>query len=132
MRRADFLLAFRDQHQIDGQLAPRAPDSVKRCKEGRFWSLLVHSPASHQNFADAGSINERGIPRGRRPLSRVYLFHIVHEIETNSPRSACIERSQYAGLAIRRNFSHLTKTRVSKESHREVAAFVDTLVFGCD
>src|SRR3546814_2504612 len=50
MRRSDLLLALADEHDVDGQLAPRGADRVERGEESRLGPLLVHRAAAHDRL----------------------------------------------------------------------------------
>src|SRR3546814_5298177 len=57
MRRSDLLLALADEHDVDGQLAPRGADRVERGEESRLGPLLVHRAAAHDRDRKSTRLN---------------------------------------------------------------------------
>ena len=87
-----------------------------QCSEERcFRSFLVHRAASNHHFAQRRFVHDSRFSRRRRPFRGVELFHVVHEIQPNRFRRACIERREHARLAIRVNHRRLLKSRVARE-----------------
>src|SRR5581483_9937479 len=70
--------------------------------------------------------------RRGRPLGRVCLFYVVHEIQPQGPRSARIEGGENAGLPGCRNLRDFTKSGVAKETHGQIAAFGHPSILGRD
>src|ERR1700675_3327139 len=100
MRRADFFFAFGYEDKIHGKLAAGAANGVKGGEERGFRTFLIYGATTDDNFAEAGLVDERGVPRRRGPLGRVDLLDVVHEIEAERFGSAGVERCEDAGLAV--------------------------------
>src|SRR5712692_8181646 len=132
MRGADFFLAFGDENKIDGELVTGAADGVKGGKEGGFGAFLVHGAAADDHFAEAGLINQRGVPGRRGPFGGIDLLYVIHEIEADGFGSAGVEGGEDAGLAVGGNLGDLREAGFAKHLHGELAAFVHTAIFGGD
>src|SRR3546814_20391129 len=102
MRRFDLLLALADEHDVDGQLAPRGADRVERGEESRLGPLLVHRAAAHDRLPETGALDHLALERRRRPFGGIELLEVVHEIDAERARSADIERPEDAGMAVGR------------------------------
>ena len=81
VRRADLLLALRDEHQVDRELAPRALVGVQRREERRLGALLVDRPAAHDDLAELRLVDQRALERRRGPLGRIDLLDVEHEVD---------------------------------------------------
>src|SRR5206468_1642433 len=88
--------------------------------------------AADEHFAKAWLVHQRRFPRGRRPLRRIDLLDVVHEIKTNASGRTSIERCEDTGLAIGRHAFDLLKARVAKKLHGQFAAFGHAAIFGSD
>ena len=86
VRRADLLLALGDQHEVDRQLLAGAADRVQRGEERRLGSLLVHRAAADDHLAEARLVDDARLERRRRPLGRIELLDVVHEVEADRLR----------------------------------------------
>ena len=68
-------------------------------------------------------VHDSRFGRRRRPLRRIELFHIVHEIEPDGFRRTGIERREHAGLAICVDYRRLLKSRIARELRHVLRAF---------
>src|SRR5436853_3876291 len=132
MRRADLLFAFGYEYQIDGELAARSSDCVKRREECGFGTFLINGPAPDHYFAEAGLVDKRSGPWRRRPFGGIGLLHVIDEVQSEGSRSARVELREYTRLAVSRDPSHFGESRLAEESHGEIAAFAHSAVFGGD
>ncbi len=132
MRGADFFLAFGYKDEIDGELAACAVNGVKCGEEGGFGAFLVYGAAADDYFAEAGLVDERGVPRRRGPFGGIDLFYVVHEVEAERFGSAGIEGGEDAGLAVGGNLGDLREASFAEHLHGELAAFVHAAIFGGD
>src|SRR5262249_50002059 len=92
MRRADLLLAFSNEHQVHWQLPPGRADRMQRRDERSLRSLLVDCTAPDEDRPEISFLDQLGIPRRGRPLARINLLHVVHEIQAQRFGCAGIER----------------------------------------
>src|SRR5712671_8007068 len=97
--RADFLFTFPYENEIDWEFAACAPNSVKGGEERSFGTFLIYGAAADDYFAEAGLVDERGVPRRRGPFGGIDLLYVVHEIKAERFGSAGIESGEDAGLA---------------------------------
>src|SRR5258708_40229380 len=121
MRRGDLFFAFRDKNEIDRKLASRAADGMKCGEERGFRPFLVHGAAADNHFAETGLVHQRSLEWRRRPLGRARLLDVVHEIQAERARSACVERGEDPGLAVGWHLRDLAETRLAKEPHHQIA-----------
>ncbi len=117
MRGADFFFAFGYENEIDGELAAGPANGVKSGEERGFGTFLIYGAAADDNFAEAGLVHERGVPRRRGPLGRVDLLDVVHEIEAERFGSAGVERGEDAGLAVGGDFADLAEAGLAQHLH---------------
>src|SRR4029453_3888434 len=115
VRRTDLLFAFGHQHQVYRHLLSRTANRVQSSEERRFRSLLVHRATSNHDFSKWRFVHNPRFGRRRRPLRRIELFHIVHEIEPDRFRRTGVERREHAGLAVCVNYHRLLKSRIARE-----------------
>src|SRR5258708_12460145 len=132
MRGADFFLAFGYKDEIDGELAACAVNGVKCGEEGGFGAFLVYGATADDYLAEAGLVDQRGVPRWRGPFGGIDLLDVVHEVEAKRFRSAGVERGEDAGLAVGGNLGDLREAGFAKHLHGELAAFVHAAIFGGD
>ncbi len=130
MRRGDFLFAFRHKHQVHRKLAAGATNRVQRRKERGFGTLLVYRSAADHAFAQIRFVDERGLEWRRRPLRRIDLFHVVHEINADGARGSGVEGGEDAGLAVGGNLGDGVESGVAQHAHGEVAAFLHAALLG--
>ena len=126
MRRPDLLFALGDEHEIDRELAARAPDGMQGGEERGLGALLVHRTAPHHDLAQAGFVHECGVPRRRGPFCGIDLFNVVHEVQAERFGRARVERREDARLAVARDPRDLLEARLAQHPHRQLAAFVHT------
>jgi hypothetical protein len=105
---------------------------VQRCEERRLRTLLIHGATAHHGLAQIGQIDELRFPRRRRPLLRIGLLHVVHEVQPEGPSRAGVERCEDAGLAVGGPLLDVLKARVAQHAHRQVAPFRDTAILRRD
>ena len=132
VRRADLLLAFRDEDEVDGRLAARALDRVQGGEERRLRTLLVHGAAAHEDLAEAGLVHEGGVERRRRPLGGIDLLDVVHEVDADRPRRSRVEGGEDAGMAVGGHLRRGLEAGVLRHVHHELAALVHAAVLGGD
>src|SRR5689334_2713837 len=63
IRRADFLLALANEHQIDRQLLASGLECMQRGEERRLRSLLIGGSAPDHDFADARPVDDSTLER---------------------------------------------------------------------
>ena len=105
---------------------------MQRGDEGRFRPFLIHGAAAHDDLAEAGLVHERGIPRRRRPLGRIHLLDVVHEVEAEGLGRARVERREDPRLTVAGDLRDLLKSGVAEHPHRQIAAFVHPAILGGD
>ena len=132
VRRADFFLAFRDQHQVDGNLAAGAADRMQRREERRLRAFLIHGAAAHHDLAALGHVDEARFPRRRRPFLRVDLLHVVHEVQPERALRAGVERGEHARMTLGLDALGALEAGVEREPPHHVAAFRHADVLGGD
>jgi hypothetical protein len=128
--RADLLLPFRDEHEVDGELATGPPEGVQRREERRFGSLLVDRAPSDDDSSEARLVDDSRLPRRRRPLRGIDLLHVVHEIHAGRPAGAGVERREHAGLPVGRDLHGGAEARVAQEPDHQVAPLRHAVVLG--
>src|SRR5438445_6518909 len=129
MRRADFFFTFGYEDEIDGELAAGTANGVKRGEERRFRTFLIYGAATDDNFAEAGLVDQRGIPRGRGPLGRIDLLDVVHEIKAERFGGAGVQSCEDAGLAVGGDLGDLAEAGLAEHLHGELAAFGHAALF---
>src|SRR6266850_1496495 len=72
----------------------------KRC----FRTFLIYGAAAHDDFSEAGFINQSRFEWRRRPFGGIGLFHVIHVVKAKGARSAGIQRGEDAGLAVGGDF----------------------------
>ncbi len=115
VRRADLLLAFADEHDIDRQLASRGADRVERGEEGRLGTLLVHRAATHDRLPETGALDHLALERRRRPFGRVELLHVVHEIDAERALGADVDRAEHARMTVGGDDLDIGEARILRE-----------------
>src|SRR2546429_5162516 len=86
MRRADLLLAFGDKDEVDGHILARTANGVKGSEQRGLRTFLIDRAAAHDDFSEAGLVEQSGFEGRRRPLGGVSLLDVVHEIDRKSTR----------------------------------------------
>src|SRR5438309_10980890 len=104
MRRTNLFLALGDEHQIHWQLTAAISKCVQGDEKRCLRSFLVYSAATHYYRSNPWFVDERSLPRRRRPLRRIGLLHVVHEIQPYGSWSTRVERGEDPRLALGRNF----------------------------
>src|SRR5260221_12533835 len=84
MRGADFFLAFGYKDEIDGELAACAVNGVQCGEESGFGAFLVYGATADDYLAEAGLVDQRGVPRGRGPFGGIELLYVVHGVGCNA------------------------------------------------
>ena len=100
VRRADFLLAFGHQHEVDRKLDPGGLECVERGEECRLRPLLVDRAAADDRLALARPVDDPAFERRRRPFGRVVMLDVVHEVDGERVLGPGIERREHAGYAV--------------------------------
>src|SRR5712671_2350015 len=129
VRRADFLFTLGYEDEIDGEFAACAANGVKGGEERSFGTFLVYGAAADDYFAEAGLVDERGVPGWRGPFGGVDLLYVVHEIEAERFGSAGIESGEDAGLAFGGDLADLAEAGFAQHLHGQLAAFVHAAIF---
>src|SRR5438105_3533268 len=113
MRRADLLLAFGDKDEVDGHILARTANGVKGSEQRGLRTFLIDRAAAHDDFSEAGLVEQSGFEGRRRPLGGVSLLDVVHEIEAESFRS----EERRVGKECRSRWSpyHYKKKRWARE-----------------
>ena len=123
MGRTDFFFALRHHHQIDRHFLVRATDRMQRSEKRGFRSLLIHCAPADNRFSERRLVYQARLGRRRRPLRRIELFHVVHEIKADRFRGTGIERRKHAWLSIGVDHCRLLKARVARELGHVIRAF---------
>src|ERR1700681_2861083 len=100
VRRTDFFFAFRREYEVHRNLAPGAANRVQRRQKRSLGTFLIDRATADQNFSKIGYIHHRGLEWWRLPLRGIELSHVMHEVETDGARGACVERGKNAGLDV--------------------------------
>ena len=79
-----------------------------------------------------GFVHDSRFGRRRRPLRRIELLHVVHEIEPDRFRRAGIERREHARLAVGVDYRRLLKSRIARELRHVLRAFGISAILGSD
>ena len=132
MRRADFLFAFGDENEVHGHFFARAANGVKRGEERGFRAFLIDGAAAHDDFAEAGFIEQSRFKRRRRPFGGISLFDVVHEIEAEGFGRAGVKCGENTGLAVGGHFFDAAEAGFAEHLHHQVAAFVHAAIFSGD
>src|SRR5256886_7973044 len=115
--------AFGYHHQVHRQFLARTANGMQRCEERCFRSFLVHRATADDHLPQRRFVHYSRFGRRRRPFCRIELFHVVHEIKTDSFRSTCIKRREYAGFAVRVDHRCLLKSCIASELSHVFRAF---------
>src|SRR5712675_2598411 len=129
VRRPDFLFTLGYEDEIDGEFAACAANGVKGGEERSFRTFLVYGAAADDYFAEAGLVDERGVPRWRGPFGGIDLLYVVHEIKAESLGGASVESGKDAGLAFGGDLGDLAEAGFAQHLHGQLAAFVHPAVF---
>ena len=132
VRRADFLLALADEHEVDRQLLFGGLERVQRGEAGHLRALGVGGAAADHDLADAGTIDDASFERRRAPLLRVVLLHVVHEVDRQRGGRAVVERGEDAGLARGRDDVDAREPGVAGELRHVLGALRIVEVLGGD
>ena len=132
VRRADLLLAFRDEHEVDRELAAGAADRVQGREEGGLRAFLVGRAAADQDRALAGHFDEPRLPGRRAPLGGDGLLHVVHEIERDGLFGARVERREDRGVPLGRDALGVLEAGVERELLHQLGALLHADVLGRD
>src|SRR5207247_8735816 len=100
-----------------------ATDRMQRSEKRGFRSLLIHCAPADNRFSERRLVYQARLGRRRRPLRRIELFHVVHEIKSDRFRGTGSERSKHAWLPIGVNHFRLLKSRVARELGYVIRAF---------
>ena len=101
-------------------------------EERRLGAFLIDRAAADDNLAEARLVDQLGFERRRRPLGRIELFDVVHEVEADGLLRASIERGEDAGLAFGLDHRGLLETGVARELGHVLRAFFRVAVFRGD
>src|SRR5205823_13839532 len=108
----------------------RPVDRVQRREEGGLRPLLVHGPAANEDLAEPGLVDDRGIKWRRRPLRRVGLLYVVHEVERDGLWHSCIQGREHAGVAVGLDTRGFLEAGIPGHPHHQIAALVHAAIFG--
>ena len=122
--RADLLLAFGEQDEVDRQPPVRRLERVQRGEEGAFRPLLVDRAAAADGAAEL-VIEDPRLERRRRPFGRVVLLDVVHEIDADGALRAGVERAEHGRHAAGRHLAHAGEAGLGREPGHVVGAFLD-------
>ena len=129
VRRSDLFLAFRDEHEVDRHLLPRPLDCVERGEERCLRPLLIHRAAADEDLSESGLVDDRGFKWRRRPLRRIGLLHVVHEVNRDGRRGPRVERREDTGVTVGFDTRGFLEARVAREPHHQIAALVHATIF---
>ena len=121
--RTNFLFAFGHHHQAHGHLLSRAADRMECRQERCFRSFLIHHTAAEDYFAQLRFVYDSRFGRRRRPLRRIELFHVIHEIEANRFRRACIQCCEHTRFPAGVDHRRLLKSGITREFRHVLRAF---------
>ena len=113
--RADLLFTLRHHDEVHRHFLSRTTDRMQRRQKGGLWSLLIHGTASDNHFAERRLVDQPRFRRRRRPLRRIELFHVVHEVKTDRFRPARIKLGEYTRLPLCINHGRLLKSGIAGE-----------------
>ena len=113
--RADFFLTLGNEDEVDRQLDARVLERMQRGEEGHLRSLLVDRAAAHQRLTFARSLDDLPLERGRRPLGRIVVLDVVHEVNGERVLRPGVERCKHARHAAALDDLRLLKPGVQRE-----------------
>ena len=96
---------------------------MQRRKESGFRPFLVHRAATDDYFPQGRFVHDSRFRWRRRPLGRVELFHVVHEIKPGSFWRTGIKRREYARFTVRVDHRRLLKSRIARQLRHVLRAF---------
>ena len=102
------------------------------CQQCGLRPFLIDCASAHHHCAESRPFHQRSIKRRRTPLRGIGLFHVIHKIESQSFRSASIQRRKNSRLPIRRHLLYLLKSRFAQHLHHQLAAFIHPTIFRRD
>ena len=111
VRRAEFLLAFGRDHDVDRQRAVYGDDRLERVEECALGPFLVRGPARHQHLAEL-VIDDLGRKRRTVPVLGLDGLHVVHHVYDQCLVGPRIVVTPYAGMAVRRYDLRLGKAEI--------------------
>ena len=96
--RAQFLFTLGQHHQVDRQGAGDPDDRVDGIQECTLRAFLVGCATGHQHPAEF-LVDEIALERRSLPVFRVYRLHVVHHVDHQGQRRACIVETPDAGMS---------------------------------
>src|SRR4029077_6042324 len=114
------------------RLSAGGSNGVQSRDERRLPAFLIDGAPADDRRSQARLLNQGGRPGRRRPLGRVHLFDVIHEIKTESARGARIQCGEDTRLAVGGNFRYLAESGFTQEAHRKVATLGYALVLSRD
>src|SRR6185503_12766803 len=124
----NFLLTLRHKNKVYWKLSPCGADGMKCGEERCLRAFLVHRATADDHLAKPRLVNNRGIPRWRRPLRRIHLLDVVHEIHADGLTRSRVESCEDAGMTFGWNFGDDAETSVAQQAHHQIAAFTDAAI----
>ena len=85
--------------RFTGSFTFRGFERAQRAEERSLGTFLVHRTASHADLAQTFLVDDLAFERRRRPLRRIELLHVVHEVNADRRGRAGVDDSEDAGLA---------------------------------
>ena len=132
VRRADLLFAFADQHEVYRQLYFRLFESAQCAEERSLGTFLVHRAATDADLAQTLLVDDLAFQRRRRPLGRIELLHVVHEVNADRRGRARIDDSEDAGLAGGRDDFDIGESSLASQLRHVLRTLRIVAVFGGD
>src|SRR3954454_20482860 len=122
VRRTDLFLTFCNKYDVHGRFSPGALEGVQGGEKCSLRTFRVYIPASDQDLAKSGLVDQSSIPRRRGPLGRIHLLDVVHEVNAHSTRGTRIKCGEYARMTFSGDFVHRVESGVPKQAHHHVTA----------
>ena len=105
---------------------------MKSAEEGRFRTFLVHRAATDADLAQPFLVDDPPFKRRRRPLRRVKLFHVIHEIDADRGGGTSIEKAEDSRLARGRNDLDVRESGIASELRHILGTLRIVAVLGRD
>ena len=132
VRRSDLLLPLAHEDEVHGELLARCLERMQRGEQGNLRSLGVGRTTSDNDGANAGPIDQPPLERRRRPLARIELLHVVHEVDAQRRIRAGIQRGEHPRLALGRDDLDALESGVARQPRHVLRALRVIQVFGGD
>ena len=106
-----------------------ACSAVRNAISGPFW---LTAPRPIITLPSPGLVDDARLQRRRRPLRRVVLLDVVHEVQADRGRRAGIERGEHAGLAVGLDDLDVLEAGLARQLRHVLGALLGVEVLGRD